>query len=67
MLYIARLRGLRLVEVPINWYYMAESRVNPVRDTINMMREVLRIRRNGQRGIYNKVATPTGGSEAVAD
>ena len=53
VLYIARLRGLRLVEVPINWYYMAESRVNPVRDTINMMREVLRIRRNGQRGIYN--------------
>ncbi len=55
LLYIARLRGLRLVEIPINWYYMAESRVNPVRDTINMVREVLRIRRNGQRGIYAKV------------
>jgi dolichyl-phosphate beta-glucosyltransferase len=58
VLYIARVRGLCLVEVPINWYYMAESRVNPIRDTINMLREVLRIRRNGQRGIYNKVAAP---------
>jgi dolichyl-phosphate beta-glucosyltransferase len=55
VLYIARLRGLHLVEVPINWYYMAESRVNPVRDTINMLREVLRIRRNGMRGIYRRV------------
>lgn len=62
LLYIARLRGLRLVEIPINWYYMAESRVNPIRDTINMVREVLRIRRNGQRGIYAKVMPQNNGS-----
>jgi dolichyl-phosphate beta-glucosyltransferase len=68
VLYIARVRGLCLVEVPINWYYMAESRVNPVRDTINMLREVLRIRRNGQRGIYNKVAAPAAdGRRLTAD
>lgn len=61
VLYIARLRGFRLVEVPINWYYMAESRVNPIRDTISMLREVLKIRQNGHRGIYH------GASGAVAD
>jgi dolichyl-phosphate beta-glucosyltransferase len=66
VLYIARLRGLRVLEVPINWYYMAESRVNPVRDTINMLREVLRIRRNGQRGIYHRVRDPISG-EILAD
>lgn len=54
VLYIANSRNLRLVEVPINWYYMADSRVNPVRDTIKMLREVLRVRKNGRRGIYNK-------------
>lgn len=65
LLYIARLRGLRLMEVPINWYYMAESRVNPIRDTINMLREVLRIRRNGQRGIYQKVMPSRRSGETV--
>jgi len=54
VLYIANSRKLRVVEVPINWYYMADSRVNPVRDTIKMFREVLRVRRNGRRGIYQK-------------
>ena len=52
VLYISRIRGLHLIEVPINWHYMAESRINPLVDTIKMVREVLRIRRNGQRGLY---------------
>ncbi len=59
ILYISRIRGLNLVEVPINWYYMSESRINPILDTINMVREVLRIRRNGLRGIYEQVARPS--------
>lgn len=54
VLYIANSRKLRVVEVPINWYYMADSRVNPVRDTIKMVREVMLVRRNGRRGIYKK-------------
>lgn len=58
ILYISRLRGLHLVEVPINWYYIAESRINPVRDTINMLMEILRIRRNGLRGIYHQAPQP---------
>lgn len=65
VLYIARLRGLNLIEVPINWYYMTESRVSPIRDTINMVREVLRIRQNGRRGVYERKSRP--GGEAVAD
>ena len=59
ILYISRIRGLKLVEVPINWYYMAESRINPVFDTISMVREVLRIRLNGVRGIYEQVPRST--------
>ncbi len=54
VLYIANSRKLRVVEIPINWYYMADSRVSPVRDTIKMLREVLKVRRNGMRGIYQK-------------
>jgi dolichyl-phosphate beta-glucosyltransferase len=58
VLYIARLQHLRLVEIPIRWYYQTDSRVRPVQDTINMVRELLRIRRNGRRGIYTQAAEP---------
>ena len=44
---------LRLVEVPINWYYQPDSRVRPIHDTINMVRELLKSRRNGRRGLYS--------------
>ncbi|HID89599.1 MAG TPA: glycosyltransferase family 2 protein [Anaerolineae bacterium] len=53
VLYIALRRGYRIVEVPINWYYGEGSRVHPVRDSINMLREVFRIRRNGRLGVYD--------------
>jgi len=53
VLYIARQHGLKLTEVPINWYYQDDSRVRPIHDTINMVRELLRIRRNGRAGLYD--------------
>lgn len=57
LLYIARLRGYHIIEVPIPWYYVRGSRVNPIRDTVTMVRDVLTIRRNGTRGCYD-VPTP---------
>lgn len=54
ILHIARLRGYRIVEVPIDWYYGEGSRVSPVRDSWNMLREVFRIRHNSQAGLYDK-------------
>ncbi|MGC2061918.1 MAG: dolichyl-phosphate beta-glucosyltransferase [Thermodesulfovibrionales bacterium] len=52
ILYIARLRGFTIVEVPINWYYGEESKISPLRDTWNMLREVIEIRTNGSKGTY---------------
>lgn len=54
ILHIAIRRGYRVVEVPINWYYGEGSRISPVRDSLKMMIEVLRIRRNGRAGLYDK-------------
>ncbi len=54
VLYIARRRGYRIVEVPIDWYYGPGSRVNPLRDSWNMFWEVVRIRRNGHAGLYDR-------------
>jgi dolichyl-phosphate beta-glucosyltransferase len=55
VLYIARRRGCRIVEVPIDWYYRSESRVQPVVDPLRMLRDILIIRRNWAQGKYNPV------------
>jgi len=52
LLYAARQRGFSIVEVPINWYFKADSRVRLARDTISMVRDVLRIRANSRQGRY---------------
>ncbi|MBN2304626.1 MAG: glycosyltransferase family 2 protein [Anaerolineae bacterium] len=54
ILYAAQRRGYRIAEVPVNWYYKANTRINPIRDSINMFVEVFRIRRNGRRGLYDR-------------
>ncbi|HZD10684.1 MAG TPA: dolichyl-phosphate beta-glucosyltransferase [Candidatus Binatia bacterium] len=53
LLYIALKRGYRVVEVPIHWYYRKNSRINPLEDAFEMVREVLRIRLNGLQGRYD--------------
>lgn len=45
VLYIARLKGYRIIEVPVNWYYGEKSKVSPARDTWLMLKEVLWIRK----------------------
>lgn len=54
LLHVARRRGYKIVEVPVNWYYGTNSRVSPLRDSWNMLREVLLIRRNSRKGLYDR-------------
>jgi len=42
-----------VAEVPIHWYFMTESKINPLRDTISMVREVFKVRQNVRRGLYD--------------
>jgi dolichyl-phosphate beta-glucosyltransferase len=51
-LFIALRRGYKIIAVPITWYFDADSRVNPIPDTYRMVRDVLRVRLNGWRGVY---------------
>jgi dolichyl-phosphate beta-glucosyltransferase len=53
-LFIALHRGHRVVAVPINWYFDADSRVNPIPDTVRMVRDVMKIRLNSWRGVYGR-------------
>jgi dolichyl-phosphate beta-glucosyltransferase len=53
VLYIAKLRGLPILELPIPWYFNPESKVNVLRDSWRMFRDLLVIRRNGRLGNYD--------------
>lgn len=53
LLYIARLHGYRIVEIPIDWYFNADSKISVVRDSLRMFLDLLRIRRNALRGLYD--------------
>jgi glycosyltransferase involved in cell wall biosynthesis len=52
VLYIARLHGHRIEEVPIPWIYNPDSRVRLVEDSLGMARDLLAIRRNARQGLY---------------
>ena len=54
VLYLARRRGYRICEVPISWYYQSDSRIRLVNDSLRMFADLLRIRWNGIRGIYDR-------------
>jgi len=53
VLYIARMRGFKIVELPIPWYYSDESRINLFTDTLALIRDLLTIRRNARSGVYD--------------
>ncbi|MFP4529130.1 MAG: dolichyl-phosphate beta-glucosyltransferase [Candidatus Kapaibacterium sp.] len=45
ILYLARRAGLEIAEIPVEWYNDERSTVNPVKDSIRMFLDVLRVRR----------------------
>ena len=53
LLYIAREHHLRMVVIPVTWTYGEHTKVNPVTDTLQNVRDVIQVRINGWRGRYN--------------
>ena len=52
VLFIARLRGYHIVEVPIHWYFNPDSKIRVFKDSLRMAIDLLTIRRNAMRGKY---------------
>ena len=44
MLFLAKKKGLRIVQVAVDWYNDERSRLNPVRDSLKTLIEVFKIR-----------------------
>lgn len=54
ILFIARRRGLNIVEVPISWTYTPGSKVSVFKSSFRVALELLTIRLNGWRGVYER-------------
>jgi dolichyl-phosphate beta-glucosyltransferase len=54
LVYLAKRLGLRIVEVPVTWRNSADSRVNTLKDSLRMFRDLLRIRLRALRGKYRR-------------
>ena len=54
VLFLAQKRGYKVREVPVLWEYGERSKVNPVRDTLRMVRDIVNVRLNDMRGVYTK-------------
>jgi glycosyltransferase involved in cell wall biosynthesis len=52
ILYLARRLGYSIRVVPLHWEHKENSRVDPLRDTLLMLSDVLSVRFNGWRGVY---------------
>ena len=53
VLFVARRRGYPIRVVPLRWEHKENSRVAAVRDTLLMLSEVLRVRLNAWRHVYD--------------
>ena len=52
VLYIARINGIKIVEVPVVWENSRLSKVRPVRDSIDMFKDLFKINYNRILGRY---------------
>lgn len=59
ILFIARRRQYRIREVPITWYFDADSRMRLVGDSLNILREIVQIRQHWNRGDYAQTQPKT--------
>lgn len=52
MIYLAKQRGYKIREVPVDWHYVETRRVNPVTDSFQGLMDIIRIRINAWKGYY---------------
>ena len=54
ILFLAVKRSYKIKEIPVEWYYSASSKVNPIMDSLRNFLDVLRVRWNDLRGKYEE-------------
>ena len=64
LLYVARLAGLRLQEIPVRWDHDAGSKIDLLSDSFRMVSQVLSIRERARSGQYDAAIRATSGLAA---
>jgi hypothetical protein len=54
VLYIAQRKGYQIREIPIDWYFKADTKISVLQDSWQMFLDLLTIRRNARRGLYDQ-------------
>lgn len=52
VLFLAKLHGYKIKEVPVEWHYVETRRVNPIIDSVQGLTDIIKIRLNAWRGLY---------------
>lgn len=52
VLYLARKLGFRVAEVPVRWFHKETERINPIKDSFEGLRDLLKVRINALEGKY---------------
>lgn len=58
ILYLAVMRGYRVAEMPVLWHYGEETKVDPIRDALRNLRDIIRVRLFAMRGEYKRLNDP---------
>lgn len=53
LLCIALKMGFKIKEAPVNWLYVESRRVSPIKDSVDGLIELIRIRMNMDKGLYD--------------
>ena len=65
LLFLARKKDMRLLEMPVDWHYRSDSKVRPGVDSILMFRDTLLVRWNHLRGHYKTAPNPSAEAESM--
>ena len=66
VLFLAQKSGYRIKEVAVEWYYAERSTVNPIKDSLRNLNDVIRVRLNDLQGKYRHLSAATGDMGAPA-
>lgn len=54
VLFLAKMLGYKIKEIPVEWHYVETRRVNPIKDSWEGLMDIFHIRLNAWKGIYKK-------------
>ncbi|MFN5927238.1 MAG: glycosyltransferase family 2 protein, partial [Roseiflexaceae bacterium] len=58
IIFLAVKRGYRVIELPVLWHYGVETKVDPIRDAMRNLRDIVRVRYLAIQGAYTNLDDP---------